>query len=462
MPHWLSRHKWLWVVALVTIAVLAFAACKSEKKAGTTPGAEGPLRIGLLVDFTGALSDFGPEQENAAKLAIKDINDAGGVLGQPVELVKGDSGTTPDIGVTEARRLVDIEKVNAIVGSLASGVTLAIAEGVTIPGKILEISPASTSPALTSVKDNDYLFRTPISDAAQGLVLAKLVKSLGFTKVCTMYVNNAYGQGLTENFKKAYEAAGGKVTAQVSHTAETATTYTSELNQCVAGSPDALVAISYPTGQADVYLREAIEGNLIKKFVFVDGTKSDDMFGRLGWANFDGMSGTAPGALPPSDFTTKFDQLYEQAYGKKFQQPFVHEAYDAVIAIALAAEKARSTDSTAIRDALRDVANAPGKKVASPSEGIKAALQAVRKGEDIDFDGASGSVEFDQNGDVTIGTIDTWHVDAANQKLVTDKSFKVDLKAGTVEELTTMDFPSTTRDFVADIDPTLLRAIGVL
>jgi ABC-type branched-subunit amino acid transport system substrate-binding protein len=452
------------------VGLLAFAACKDDKKegktpTGQTPTAEGPLKIGYLLDFTGALASFGPEEENAIKLAVKQINDAGGVLGEDVEIVKGDSGTDKDIGVAEATRLVDIEKVQAIVGSLASGVTLAVAEGVTGPKKIVQISHASTSPALTEANDNDFLFRTPISDAAQGQVLAKLVEDLGFAKVCTMYVNNAYGLGLSENFAAAYT---GEVTAQVSHPDQTAaTTYLSELNQCVAGDPEALVAISYPVGQAQVYLKEALENNLIDKFVFVDGTKDDEMFTNLGWDAFDGMKGTSPGALPPSDFTQKFDDQYTAEYGSLFKVPFTREAYDAVMVIALAAEKAGSVDPTAIRDALRDVGNAPGTQVASPPEGIAAAFEAVRNGEDIDYNGASGSVEFDENGDVLLGAIDVWHVDAATKGFVTEKTYKVDLAANTIEELPAAAridprFDATRPDAVLRIDPVLERALRTI
>ena len=452
MPQWISRHKWLWIVGAVLISLFIFAACGDDEEEGVTPAAdetpaadvtpaegetpvaaEGPLKIGYLLDFTGALAAFGPEEENAIKLAVSHINDAGGVLGQPVELAKADSATDKDVGVAEANRLVDIEKVHAIVGSLASGVSLAVAEGVTGPKNIVQISNASTSPALSAANDNDFLFRTPISDAAQGIVLAKLIEDLGYDTVCTMFVNNAYGQGLSENFAAAYT---GTVTAQVSHADQTAaTTYLSELNQCVAGDPQALVAISYPVGQADVYLKEALENNLIDTFVFVDGTKDDEMFGKLGWENFDGLSGTAPGALPPSTFTTKFDELYEAEYGSLYQVPFTREAYDAVIAIALAAEKAGSVDPTAIRDSLRDVANAPGADVAAPPGGIADALEAIRNGEDINYTGASGSVEFDENGDVLVGAIEIWSIDAAAQGFVTQKSYKVDLEAGTLEEI---------------------------
>ncbi|HEV8573752.1 MAG TPA: ABC transporter substrate-binding protein [Dehalococcoidia bacterium] len=447
MPQRFIGHRWLGigVVALAGL-LLTFAACGDDEKdtggettAATTAaaaGGGGPLKIGLLVDFTGALANYGPDMENAARLAIKHINAGGGVLGEPVELEVGDSATAPDPAKTEATRMIDVEKVHAIVGSLGSSVSLAVAESVTAPAKIPQISPASTGPALTGADDDDYLFRTPISDAAQGLVLAQLVQDLGFSTVCTMFVNNAYGQGLTEAFAEAFEGGGGAVSAQVSHPDQTAaTSYSAELDQCVQGGPEALVAISYPTGQAEVYLREALEGGLIDQFVFVDGTKDDEMFAALGYENFDGMSGTAPGALPPSEFSQTFDDLYVEEYGTLYQVAFVRETYDAVLALALAAEKAGSTDGTAIRDALRDIGNAPGELVAEPPEGIGTALEAIRNGEDVDLSGASGSVEWDDSGDVLIGAIEVWTIDAATEKLVTERKFRVDLEAGEFEEI---------------------------
>jgi branched-chain amino acid transport system substrate-binding protein len=439
-----ARYWLLGLAILLAAASLALLpACEDEEEEATptpaaspevtpgetpavTPTVGGPLKIGLLGPLTGPLAPFGPDYINTSNLALADINAAGGVLGQPVELTVGDTGTAPEQGVAEARRLVDIAGVQAIVGAAASGVTLPVAESVTVPNKILQISNCSTSPALTDVEDDDYLFRTPISDAAQGVVLADLVEELGFTSVCTMYVNNAYGQGLSEAFADAYT---GEVTAQVSHTAETATTYASELNQCVEGGPEALLALSYPTGQADVYLKEAVEGGLIDQFVFCDGTKSGDMFADLGWENFDGMEGTAPGALQ-TEFGTTFDDAFEAKYGYLYQTPFNRETYDAVVMIALAAEKAGSTDPTAIRDALRDVANSPGELAGPGAEGVAAAFEAVRAGTDIDYQGASGSVEFDENGDILIGAIEIWRVDAASETLVTDSRVQVDLTTG--------------------------------
>jgi branched-chain amino acid transport system substrate-binding protein len=450
-----ARYWLLGLAILLAVASLALLpACGEEEEATPTPTpaaspeatptaaetpspaaspvAGGPLKIGLLGPLTGALAPFGPDYVNTANLAIEHINDAGGVLGQDVQLAVGDTGTAPEQGVAEARRLVDVAGVQAIVGAAASGVTLPVAESVTVPNKILQISMASTSPALTDVADDDYLFRTPISDAAQGVVLAHLVyEDLGFTSVCTLYVNNAYGQGLSEQFTTTFEELGGTVTAQVSHTAETATTYASELSQCVAGDPEALMALSYPTGQADVYLKEAIEGAIIDQFVFCDGTKSDAMFEKLGWDAFDGMWGTAPGALE-TEFGTTFDDAFEAKYGYLYQTPFNRETYDGVVLIALAAEKAGSTDPTAIRDALRDVANTPGTVAGPGADGVADAFEAVRAGTDIDYQGASGSAEFDANGDILVGAIEIWEVDAAAQKLVTDRRVEVDLTTGTL------------------------------
>jgi branched-chain amino acid transport system substrate-binding protein len=441
-----TRRRWwsLWLLAavLAALAILAVACGGGEKKEATptgaktavaaTPSAKGPLKIGLLLAYTGDLSDFGPAHENAARLAVKEINAAGGVLGSPIEVVTGDTATDPSQGVSEATRLINVEHVQVILGALASGVTLPVAESVTGPNHILQISEASTSPALTTAKDNDFLFRTTISDAAQGVVLAKIATDLGLKSACTMYINNAYGQGLSEIFTDNFEKAGGTVTAQVPHESEQAT-YASELAQCTAGNPEALAALAYPQS-ARVFLREAVEGGKVKTFLFCDGTKSEDMFKELGWSSFDGMEGSAPSSLDVAAGKA-FEDAYTAEYGSTPPLPFMREIYDAVYLVALAAEKAGSTDPTAIRDALRDVANPPGEVVSPGTDGYKAALQLIQAGTDINYEGASGPVDLDKNGDVLIGAIEQWHVDAAAQTLVTDHIYKVDLETG---EITTV------------------------
>ena len=446
MPQWLSRHKWLWIVGAVLIGLFIFAACNDDEDEGETPaagetpadgvtpaaGAEGPLKIGVLVAFTGDLSDFGPAHENAARLAAKEINAAGGVLGQDIEIVTGDTGTDPSQGVSEANRLVNVEGVHAILGALSSGVTLQIAESVTGANNILQISPASTSPALSEASDNDFLFRTTISDAAQGIVLSQLASGLGLTSVCTMFINNAYGEGLSASFATSFGGMGGTVTAEVPHESAQ-TTYASELATCTAGEPEAVAALAYPES-AGIFLREAVEGDVAGTYLWVDGTKSSDMFAALGWpAVFDGTNGTSPSALS-LEAGAAFDARYEAEYGALGGLPFVRETYDAVYLMALAAEKSLADDID-IRDALRAIANPDGQTVGPGGEGYAAAIAAIAAGEEINYEGAAGPADFDDNGDVLVGAIETWHVDVANEELVTDKVFKVDLTTGAVTEV---------------------------
>jgi branched-chain amino acid transport system substrate-binding protein len=449
-----ARYWLLGLAILLAAASLALLpACEEEEEEGTptatptaaespavtpsgSPAPAGALKIGILVPFTGALSDFGGPFANSARLAVKEINEAGGVLGQSVELIEGDSATEPVKAQEEARRLIDVEGVSAIVGAAASGVTLPVAESVTIPSEIVQISPASTSPALTAVDDEDFLYRTTISDAAQGVILGKLAyEILGFTSACTMYVNNAYGQGLSEQFTETFEELGGSVTAQVSHATEEQVSYLAELNQCVEGNPEVLAAISYPE-HGRVYLKEALEQGLIDQFIFCDGTKSDEQFEDLGWENFEGMYGTAPGALEAAAGTA-FTAAYEAEYGERPPLPFMRESYDAVYVIALAAEMAGSTDSKAIRDAIAEIANPPGEVVNPGADGFGNAIAYIADGTDIDYQGAAGPIDFDPNGDVLQGAIEIWEI-TGGQIVEAIRTFAVDLSTTppTITEVT--------------------------
>lgn len=424
-----GRATRLWLVLLTLLAMLALtmAACGDDDEdgngeepttaaetpeTGKTPQAEGELKIGILFDFTGDLAEFGPNMEQGAKLAAKHINDAGGVLGSDIKLARADSQTNPTAAVSAATQLVEVEGVQAIVGSLSSGVTLAVAEAVTIPNEIIQISPASTSPALSAVEDNDFLFRTTLSDAAQGLILAKLANELGYKSVSTMYVNNPYGQGLSENFAAAFEALGGTVPAQVPHEQEQAS-YLSELTKATESKPDALAALSYPQSGA-VYLKEAVENDLVKAFLFCDGTKSEDIISAVGAENLEGMYGTVSAA---AEMATQWQTEYEAEFGELKPLPYIAESYDAVMMVALGAAKAGSTDPAAIRDAMRTLNDPNGEEVKATAEGIARALELIADGEAINYQGVSGFHGWDAAGDVPSGFIEIWKYEAG--KIVT-------------------------------------------
>jgi branched-chain amino acid transport system substrate-binding protein len=443
-----KMRPWLFAFAVLLLAVTftgLLAACGNDEEEGTatatpagtaaatgtpagtpaaTPAAGGPLKIGMLFDYTGSLAEFGPNMETGAQLAVKQINAAGGVLGQDIQLIKADSGTNPQVAVEAATRLINVEGVQAIVGSLSSGVTIAVAEGVAVPNKVIMISPASTSPGLTAVEDDDFLYRTVLSDAAQGVVLADWAIEQGYKKVSTIYTNNAYGKGLSDQFVESFEAAGGEVPAAVSHEQEQ-TSYLSELQKAVEGEPDALAALSYPVEGA-IYIKEAIENDLIKTFLLCDGTKSKDIIDAVGADALEGTTGTSPSTTGISELTADFDAEYEAEYGEPVPAlPYVRESYDAVVGIALAAEAAQSTDPSKIRDKLREVAGPPGEKIGASAAGIEQALAAIQVGTDIDFEGAASTMNWDDNGDILTGDIEIFKITGGEFETV--KVVSVDL-----------------------------------
>jgi ABC-type branched-subunit amino acid transport system substrate-binding protein len=371
--------------------------------------------VGVLIDYTGALAEFGPALRNSAELAAAQINAAAEVVfgGPLIRLIHEDSATSPAVGADRARKLIEIDGVVAIVGSLASSVTVAVAEAVTAPARVVQISPSSTSPLLTFLNDNDFLFRTTASDALQGVVAGQLargeiIEGYSFDTAATIFVNNPYGQGLSENFVRAFEARGGRVLAAVPHPEAVQPTYAAELELALAGNPDVLVAISYP-GHATVFLAESRDLFGFTSWQFVDGTKSVRIIEALGADTVEGLLGTAPGADPGWAGNELFLAAHEAAYGTRPELPFNDTVYDAVAAIGLAIAKAYldgvEITGEAVRDRLREVSNAPGEVVGVGA--FEEAFRLLQLGVEINYTGAAGEVDFDQHGDV-LTPVEIW------------------------------------------------------
>ncbi len=403
------------------------------------------VKIGTLLDVTGDLGVYGPPMRTAVDLAVELVNEAGGVNSSHVEAVHRDSATSEQVATDAASALVNVEGVNAIVGSLSSGVTLAVAESVTIPGGAVLVSPASTSPALSSLDDNDLLFRTAVSDALQGVVLASLATELGHRNVATLYINNAYGEGLTGVFTENFERIGGTVSAQVGHESGQAT-YLSELRKASDGDADTLVAIAYPES-AGVFIREAVEGDFFQNYLFVDGTKSQEMFDSLGNEELNGSYGTAPGAPAGSKPREAFVDLYSTRTDGNPESPFISEAFDAAVILLLAIEKSDSTAGDGVKTAMRDVANGPGEKV-GPGD-IARALELIRNGQEVDYVGAAGDQDFDENGDV-LNTIEIWELkegEIVSTGVFAKPGGKIDLVAATQAQTDTQPASSASSVF---------------
>jgi ABC-type branched-subunit amino acid transport system substrate-binding protein len=366
------------------------------------PAAAQDVKIGAIMSTTGPLQVFGEAGLRGIQLAIDEVNEAGGVLGQQIELVAADDATNPQVGVDAAQRIVNVDGVVGIVGALSSGVTIPIATTVSATAGVPQISTASTSPVITTLEDNGFLFRTTPHDALQGEVLADVVSGQGIDKVAVVYVNNDYGKGLADAFAESYE---GEVSASVAYE-ERQASYRGELSRAADGDPDALILLAYP-GDGIPMLRQALEEGFFERFVFADGMKATEVAEAVGNA-LDGAFGTSPSGDPEAEAAKLFREIYEGRHGELPPQPFIDTAYDATMLMALAIEKAGSTEGAAIRDALHEVANPPGETIL-PGEFAKA-KELLGAGQDVNYEGAGGSQDFDEAGDVP-GTYSHWAIE---------------------------------------------------
>jgi len=359
------------------------------------------LKIGALMPMTGDLQAYGESDLTGIELAAKQINAQGGVNGGTVSIVVADTQTLPQAGVDAAQKLVNVDGVAGIVGALSSGVTIPVAKSVASREGVPQISNASTSPTITTLEDNDFLFRSVPSDAFQGVQLARLVEEKGMSKIGIMYVNNAYGQGLADAFTENYS---GTVTASIAFEQGQAS-YRGELQQAAADDAEALLLIGYPES-GSVILRQSLEGGYLSKFIFTDGMKAPEIIERVGAQYLNGSFGTVPQSKD-SEGLRVFREAYEAEYGGLPEKPFYDTAYDATFVLALAAQKAGSNEPEAIRDNLRAVSGPPGEAIL-PGEWEKA-KQLIADGQDIDYQGASGTIDFDEAGDVP-GVIGHWEI----------------------------------------------------
>ena len=399
-----SRKSLLGLV--VVIALLGFGFGVVDGTDEPTPPE--PLKIGYLADYSGPLAEYGAAIELGVKLAVEQINAAGGINGQPVTYVTGDtalgSGMATAIATAEARRLIDVEGVSAIVGPLESSIALAVAEEVAADAQIPVVSPYATWPNLTNANDNGYLFRTSRSSASEGVVLANnLVEADGVDNVAVVYVNNPYGAGLSGAFEANFDGTVTRVPYKWG-----ATSYLAELQAAAANGAEALVIVGYSESQ--IILRESIANNLFKTYYFVDGNRSEDLAAAVGVQNVEGLRGVAPSTGPATDSSLAWFAAYKERHGP-FSSTFyggVREAYDAVVAIALAAEAANSVEGPAIRNQLQSVASPGGLKIIASQASIEQGLRAVAQGTDVDYEGAASSVNWNEAGDLSSGYVNIW------------------------------------------------------
>jgi ABC-type branched-subunit amino acid transport system substrate-binding protein len=402
-------------VAVVGAAGLVLAACSGDggddPVTGTAPSAsgsaapgtaaagnakpgDGTLTLGTLLPQTGSLAFLGPPQFAGVDLAVEEINAAGGVLGKDVQKFDSDSGdTTTDIATGSVNRLLS-NNVDAIIGAASSSVSLTVIDKITGEGAVM-FSPANTSPDFTTYDDNGLYFRTAPSDVLQGRVLGDLVLSDGHANVAILALQDAYGEGLATNVEQSVTDGGGTIAAKVIYDPKAAS-YAAEVNEVKAAGADALVLIGFDESQKVIpELVAAGIGPQDLPLYLVDGNTSN--YGEeFPPGTLDGTKGTLPGAETPEAFQKRL--LEGDPALNDFS--YAAEAYDAAVLIALAAEAAGSDSGEAIASQLVSMSR-DGTKCTE----FAACKELIAAGTDIDYDGQSGPVEFNDAGDPTEATI---------------------------------------------------------
>lgn len=390
------------------VATLLATALGCRDPAVSEPSREVALRIGVLFDTSGPLGDFGRTGEDGARLAAEHIDAAGGVLGGPVDLRFGDSRTEVDVAVREARRLVDVDGVHALIGPLGSAAAESVVVAVSAPSRIPTLSPTATAPGLSLLADDGYFFRGTVSDAAQAPILANLARDLGARHAAVFFQDDTYGRGLSAAFAAAFEGMTTLVPVE-----DGMTDFSTALDAAAGAGADLLVAMTY-VPSAVLYLGEALDRDLFAHIALVDATASVDLVDALGAERLEGIGGTAPtGSVPGLDAgrsseAARFDIAFEARYGRAPVSGLEAAAYDLVVAVALAAAHAGATDGESVRDALPVVTGGGGERFAPGEDSVAKALAAAARGEAIDYEGASSSLEWDAVGDLATGSISLW------------------------------------------------------
>jgi len=355
----------------------------------------GSFRIGSLCPVTGAGSTYGSGMQKAIEIGVAEVNGAGGAGGRKLELFSEDSQTKPDAAVLAAKKLIEVNKVQAILGTWSSGVTLAVMPIIDAAG-IIEMN-TSGAPAISTQDTKDLVWRFQATNDRFGQAFAVIAEKYGYKRPATMAFNNASGIGNTEGFKKAWEKKGGKVVAGVVYEPNRPS-YRTELQQVLAAKPDVIVTGSY-LPDTTIILREWFQTGQPVKWIIPGWAANPALVKALGNEVTEGIISVDSVSNENAASYKALNAAYEKATGKPLStNVYAAMTFDMVVCLGLAMEAAGPGASVAqINAKLRDVANPDGTKVFSFAEGKKL-LAAKQK---INYEGASSRLDFDQYGDVT-------------------------------------------------------------
>ena len=403
--------------ALAGAVALALTACggaaeepdDSTDAEAPSDGGE-PLHIGTILPVTGSLAQLGPPEIAGVDLAVKEINDAGGLFGSDVEVTHTDSSDAQNASVAtaSAQELISAG-VGAIIGAASSSVTLNIVDDIT-GAAVVQVSPANTATSLSGY--SDFYFRTAPPDTVQGDVLGNLIVSDGAVNVGILVFNDSYGTSLRDVVEGVVTEAGGSVVygTQGQEFDPAETNFATIVGDAIATNPDAIAILAF-TDQTPLIVRElAAQGWDMSKTYFVDGNLQQ--FGTEGDVGFpegtlEGAQGTLPGAFPSEEFQGRMlevnPDLEEYSYGP--------ESYDATMLVALAALRGGAADGQTIRDNMAAVSGAEG---GTECTGWEECAELINNGEEIAYQSVSGAGTFNEANDPSSAFIGIYEFGADN------------------------------------------------
>ncbi|AOW92785.1 amino acid ABC transporter substrate-binding protein [Rhodococcus sp. WMMA185] len=371
--------------------------CTPEVATASDVPSTAPLKIGTLLPNTGSLSFLGPPMVAGTQLGVNDVNAAGGVLGQPVELIPGDSGdtTTDTANVTVDRELAAGTQV--IIGAASSSVSLKVIDKVTSAGVVM-FSPANTSDQFVCYEDGGMYFRTAPTDVLQAQAVSQLISDDGGQRVSILALNDPYGTGLADNLVQNLVDAGipddqiQKIVYDPN-----AQSFNSEVDQVKDFGPDSVAVIGFEESAKIIDRMHSVgigpsDGMMVYG---VDGNMGNALGENVAAPLLDGMKGTTP----MTDIGEAFENRLMVVDPGLIDFNYAAESYDAVIISALAAEAAKSTAGTDIAANINAVTGG-----GTPCASYEECLPLVQDGQDIDYDGVTGALDFGAAGEPSIGS----------------------------------------------------------
>jgi branched-chain amino acid transport system substrate-binding protein len=354
------------------------------------------VKIGAPFALSGSVAGLAEEMKNGAALAAKHVNEQGGVLDQPFKLFFEDSACNPDKAVDAVTRLIEEDKVSALVGPVCSGATLRQARSVSIPAGVVTLSVASASFLISNLRDNDLVFRTAMSDSFKGKAMAKYAIASGIKEIAVSFASDAYNTSVAKVFSKEFIAKGGKVVINQAHQPD-GENFKREVSALMTGSKN-LALFAYYGSSGTKLLKDAFATGEVEQVLASDGMLSQEIIDELG-ADALKSTGIVNNYSDKSRAGFKAWQSLAEAADLKADGPFVANSYDAAFMMALAIQAAGSADREGISAGLRAISGPEGELI-YPGEFSKAKTILAAGGK-INYEGGSGSVDFDKNGDVS-------------------------------------------------------------